>query len=636
MGNNHRRSYYRTTKKKMFGFNIRTGRQNASGSPSSITGSPSSVGSPKTAGSTGSPKVEVGEIDTRAPFQSVRAAVSLFGDAGSSPKAKPIIKRSKTIEERVLEKESRLHLALRELDSFKEQIRSTETTKTHALRDLEKAKRTLQELTGKLETLCETKQAAIEATETAKARAIELEEQKSNKPPVGTDAWKQNVEAEREQYRTSSGELNSAKQELTNLRQDFDAALTAKLAAFQEAADAQHNAAINRERLGKLSKEVTTLREMLGQVKGASLQAQEEHEKLIEDKEVHLHSLKTAKEEAEEKIRALKEDPDSQLVTENLVEKLEVTNEAIHVLQEQLNKVRTLDLDAYNKVNEELNATKNALKEILAEESSLRGIVESLKQEAERVKGELNELYKKAEETESLVEKLKLELENSKKDLETSISAKTQAEGDSNSLPSRIQQLTSEANQFTKEANEMKKNTELLKQDAKTAQETTKETEEKLKIALKEAEEAKAAEKVADDKIHNQSRTTTTITHDTTDEEKRSSSESSNGKIRLSLEVFEALKRKVEGIKNDADIKVATVMAQVETINANEKQANEKLERLLKEKEDIKNATQEALKTKEMAEAAKLVVEGELQKWRQKEQQEEEIGESSNGNVEET
>ncbi|OIT28965.1 PREDICTED: WEB family protein At1g12150-like [Nicotiana attenuata] len=604
----------------MFGFSIRTGRQNASGSPKS-TGSPSSVGSPKTAGSTGSPRAEVGEIDTRAPFQSVRAAVSLFGEAGSSPKAKPTIKRSKTIEERVLEKESRLHLALRELDSFKEQIRSTETTKAHALRELEKAKRTLQELTGKLETLCESKQAAIETTEAAKARAIELEEQKSNKPPVGTDAWKQNVEAEREQYRTSSGELNAAKQELTNLRQDFDAALEAKLAAFQEAADAQHNAAINRERLGKLSKEVDMLHETLGQVKVASLQAQDEHEKLIADKEAHLHSLRTAKEEAEEKIRALKEDPDSQIVTENLLEKLEVTNEAIQVLQDQLNQVRALDLDAFNKANVELDATKKVLSEITAEESSLRTLVDSLQLEVERIKGDLSTLKKKAEEAESLVENLKMDLENSKKELEASISAKTQAEGDSNDLPSRIQQLNSEAIQFTKEAEEMKKKAELLKQEAKTAQETTKETEEKLKVALKEAEEAEAAMKHADDKIHNGNEEHNLV---------------SNGKIRLSIEEFDAMKRQVENKKNDAEIKVKTALAQVESINANENEANKKLEVILKEKEDIEAATQEALKTAEMAEAAKLVVEGELQKWRQKEQEEEEIGESSNGNIEGT
>ncbi|MCD7447637.1 hypothetical protein HAX54_032255 [Datura stramonium] len=618
----------------MFGFSIRTGRQNATGSPNSITGSPSSVGSPKTAGSAGSPKAEVGEIDTSAPFQSVRAAVSLFGEAGSSPKAKPAIKRSKTIEERVLEKESRLHLALRELDSFKEQIRSTETTKAHAVRELEKARRTLQDLTGKLETLCESKQSAIEATELAKVRAIELEQQKSTKPPVGTDAWKQNVEAEREQYRTSSGELNSAKQELTNLRQDFDAALEAKLAAFQEAADAQHNAAVNRERLGKLSKEVTALRETLGQVKIASLQAQEEHEKLIADKETHLHSLRKAKEEAEEKIRSLKEDPDSQLVTENLVEKLEVTNEAIHVLQEQLNKVKSMDWDAYCKATAELDSAKNELKEIVAEETSLRGLVDSLKLEIERVKGDLSDLKKKAEETESLVENLKLDLENSKKDLETSISAKTQAEGDSNDLPSRIQQLTSEANQFSKEAEEMKKTAELLRQEAKTAQETAKETEERLKNAIKEAEEAKAAEKLADEMIHNNPSRSSTTSDAATDEEKYPP-ETPKGKIRLSVEEFEALKRRVEGIKNDADIKVATVMAQVETINANEKQANEKLKGLLKEKEDIETATEDALKATEMAEAAKLIVEEELQKRRQKEQ-DEEIEESSNGNTEGT
>lgn len=83
----------------MFGFTVRT-LQNGFGSPRS----PSAVASPAAHAArvdspkvSSSPKTDVGEIDTRAPFESVKAAVSLFGEV-ISPRARPVTKKTKAEE----------------------------------------------------------------------------------------------------------------------------------------------------------------------------------------------------------------------------------------------------------------------------------------------------------------------------------------------------------------------------------------------------------------------------------------------------------------------------------------------------------------------------------------------------------
>ncbi|XP_073297339.1 WEB family protein At5g55860-like [Primulina huaijiensis] len=567
----------------MFGFNVRT-RHSGPASPRSV-GSPVSAGSPaimETPRATNSPRADTGEIDTSAPFQSVKAAVSLFKDVGS-PKSMPVNKKSKA-DERVLEKETQHHMMLRKLDYYKDQMRNAETAKAQALRELQRANRTMVDLTNKLETLSESKQDAIRSTEAAKNRATHLEKQKFMRAQLGSDAWKIDVDNERELYKASAGELIAAKQELTNLRQDFDAAIEGKLAAFQQAEDAQHAIKVNEERQSQLSNEVAALMETLDQVKTASSQAIEAHMRIMEEKEALLQNHKTGKEEVGEEMKRLMEEYEPEEVLE---EKLEATTKAIRVMREQLNTVRESDLSSLATVASELDDAKWALQEVIGEEKAIQSSVESLKLELEGLKRERSESEQKALETESAIQQMQTDVEKIKTE------------------------------KTILEAEVMRRDAESFKQEAESARIAAKEAEEKLEIALKEAEAAKLAEKLADDQIRNSPRTD--------DADSRGSG--SMRKIKLSVEEFESMKKKIENLINKADVNVATAMAQVEIVNTNERQVVTKVDEILKEMADIQSETEDALKRAEMAEAAKKVVEGELLKWRREERSE--AGESS-------
>ncbi|QCD77312.1 WEB family protein At1g12150-like isoform X2 [Vigna unguiculata] len=546
---------------------------------------------------------EVGEIDTRAPFQSVKAAVSLFGEVAVSRDKRSFKRRSS---ENVLEKETQLLLAQRELTTIKKKLDSSEVTKGKALTELDKANLTLLELTKKLNSVRESKQTAMEAAEAVKNQAKVLEQALSQKA-IGYEAWKQELEHARKEYTTTVKELDASKKELNKIRQDFDAALEAKLAAFQTAGEAQRSAKLNSEKLQELSNQIATMKEQIQHLKVASSQAQDGQAKALEERETQLSFYKNAKEEAQNKLMALKKECDQEL-TQGLEAKLHATSKEILVLQEQVKQQHSSEIDSVKVITLEIEEAKKTLQEVVEEETSLRNLVDVLRAELERVKKEQEDLTEKEQAAEALTATLTDELLIGSEEIR---SAAERSE-DSAEVELKIKQLSFETEVARREEEEIRRKTQELKLEAEKSKAVAQELEKKLEAYIKQAEEARDAEQKAIVAMKMMSESVNT--HDS------GSVLDANGKIVLTVEEFAALSGKIKESEDLIDRTETASMAQVEAINIRKNEVNKKVEANLKAIEEIKAATDMALKNAEMADSAKVVVENELKKWRIEEQ----------------
>uniref|UniRef100_A0A6N2JZM8 WEB family protein n=1 Tax=Salix viminalis TaxID=40686 RepID=A0A6N2JZM8_SALVM len=282
----------------------------------------------------GSPRGEVGEIDTKKPFQSVKAAVSLFGEVAI--KGKPAVRRSRLSSENVLDKETQIVLDQRDGEQFKGEVETAETTQARVNSELEKARRTLNDLTTKLKAVEESKKLAIETAEAVKEKAKKLEEARSQQI-MENAAREVELDEARQQYEMTACELDAAKEQINKIRRDFDAALEAKSSSFKQAAEAERSARTNKERASDLSQEIGATRESAQQLKIASAQIQEQQAKVVAEKDSRMHVCKTAMAEAEKNLEILKEEYDPE-ITGNLQAKLADTSAEIEFLQEEMKK----------------------------------------------------------------------------------------------------------------------------------------------------------------------------------------------------------------------------------------------------------------------------------------------------------
>lgn len=486
-------------------------------------------------------------------------------------------------------------MARKEIERTKKLLESSESTRARALGDLERAKRTMLELTTKLKAVKDSKESAIAAAEHVRKQAKQLEEAKSQKNIGGIAVErKQQVDIAREHYAITASKIDAAKQELNRIRQDFDAALEAKHSALQQAAEAQRLAKVSSERVADLRKQLSAMKEGIKQIKLAAQEATDEQARIVSEKDTLMQSYKAAQEAAENKLNSLKKEYDPQL-TENLEIQLAQTTEEIKVLQKQMKQAHAAEMDSMRAVTAELNKATKSLQEAADEECSLRNLVASLKLELEDVQKECAELKEKEAEMEVIKGAL---MESIAKE------SAVECEDSLNEHKLELEKLSAETETAMKEEAVIKEEAEHLKQAAEAARMLAKEAEKNLQLALSEVEQAKASERKALGELN-----VLSIKPD------------SASNITISKEEFDSLNKAVEESVAVAEKKLAEAEAQLLVINARKNEADKKLEANLTDVEEIKNATEAALKSAETATAAQSMVEAELRRWRQQEEQ---------------
>ncbi|XP_052207662.1 WEB family protein At5g55860-like [Diospyros lotus] len=552
-------------------------------------------------------KVGFGEIDTRAPFQSVKDAVSLFGE-GTFSGEKPATKKAKPYSaERVLTKETQLHLVQKELHKLKEQLKNAETTKVQTLVELEEAKRTVDDLSQKLKNITESKQSAATVTQGVKNQMKQLEGTKSDCLVATNGAGKQDLESKREwNKKLSITEQGAAKQLLRQIFLDCNAIQEAKTIAFRQAIEAEDEVKANLEKFGELFKEITTIEESIWQVKLAVMQVEQEQVKISAKKGIQKQLYIAILEELAKKWLALKKDFDPEL-NKDLGGQLPETVAEIGALQNELENVKGSYRNSISTVTLELDGDKDSLHKVAEEESPLRSLVESLKLELVNVQREPSELKKKEAEMGYAKGNLRVKLCKSKSELEAALAGESKVRGASKEVTSSLHQISSESENARPEAEEMKNKVEELMKETEATRIALEAAEMKLVVALEEAEDAKAAEARAVEEIKMLSERTSAA---------RTSAFESNAQITISREEFVALNWKVDESEKLAEMKVAAAVAQVEAVKASEQEnLLQRLEASRKEIDDMKAATEEFLKRAEAAEAAKKAVETELRRW---------------------
>ncbi|CAN1305867.1 Protein WEAK CHLOROPLAST MOVEMENT UNDER BLUE LIGHT 1 [Linum perenne] len=566
-----------------------------------------------------------GFIDTTAPFESVKEAVSKFGGIVDWK-----AHRMQTVERRK-HVEQELDKLQDEMPEYKKRSEAAEDAKTKVIKELDSAKRLIEELKLNLERAQTEEHQAKQDSELAKLRVEELEQGIADEASV---AAKAQLEVAKSRHAAAVSELKSVKEELEALRKEYASLVNEKEDAVKKAEEAVSASKEVEKTVEELTIELIATKESLESAHAAHMEAEEhrigaamarEQDALYWEKE-----LKQAEEELQklnqqilsEKDLKSKLDAASALLVDLKAElaaymesklKEESTEDGKAIAHEGQEKKNHTDIQAA------VASAKKELEEVIlnieranAEVNCLKVAAASLQAEHEKEKSTLATIRQREGMASVAVASLEADLEKTKSEIALCQMKEKEAREKMVEMPKKLQQAARAADEAKSLAQQAREDLRKAKEEAEQAQAGASTMESRLLAAQREIEAAKASEKLALDAIR--------ALKESESAQTGSKTESANG-VTLSLEEYYELSKQAHEAEEQANERVATAIAQIELAKDSESKTSKKLEEVNKEVAARKEALSVAMDKAEKAKEGKLGAEQELRKWRSEHEQ---------------
>ncbi|KAL0558025.1 hypothetical protein IC582_006588 [Cucumis melo] len=557
-----------------------------------------------------------GFIETKAPIESVKAAVSKFGGIvdWKARRVHSMVERSKTVDER-------LEGVQDDILHFRKKSDQAVVEEFQVLKELENTKKRIEELKHALEVAQTEEQQAKQDSELAKLR---LEEMEQGTTEENDDALaKAQLEMAMAGHAAAVSELKSIKEELEILRNEFALLVCERDAAVKNADDALAASVEGAKALEELSMELVALKQSLQSAQASHLEAEEQRMSAAMAKEQDCLKWRKELDDAEEEFcrlnlqvlsiedLKLKVDTASSLLSDLKAEMMaymesvmreEISDE--HVLEgdvsEIVKKIDAATLSAVDSKKMELEEVKLNIEKAIAEVECLKMAATSLKSELEVEKFTL-----------TTTKKREVELDKNMSEIVVQGNVK-EAEENSVDLTNQLKQAEEEVDKAKSIAQMAREELQKIKIEAEQAKAESKAVESRLLAAQKEIEASNASKMLALSAI--QALQESSDSSETTKEDSPTT-------VTISLEEYNELSEHAREAEEQARIKVTEAISQIEAAKESEAKCQEMLEEVSRELAARQEVLKAATDKESEAEEGKFAAEQELRIWRTEQEQ---------------